>query len=72
MPLLPRFATRARGINAPLLEIKGLLMPMSGEGGGSVDDCTSDTYGAGGGGSMDEEAHMRRRRGRMRRRKVDG
>ena len=29
-------------------------MPMSGGGGGSVDDCTSDTCG---GGSVDEEAH---------------
>ena len=37
----------------PLLEIKGLSMPMLGGGGGLVDKCTSDTCG---GGLVDEEA----------------
>ena len=39
-----------------LLEIEGLSIFMSGEGGGSVDDYISDTCGGGGGGSVDEES----------------
>ena len=40
-----------------LLEIEGISIPMSGRGGGSFDNCTSDTCGGGGRGLMDEEAH---------------
>ena len=39
-----------------LLEIEGLSMPVSGRGGGSINDCTSDTCGGGGGGLVDEES----------------
>lgn len=40
----------------PLLEIKGLSVPMSGGGGGSVNDSVGDARGGHGGGLVDEEA----------------
>lgn len=39
-----------------LLEIKDLSMPMSGGGGGSVDDYNGAACGGGGGGLVDDEA----------------
>ena len=41
----------------PLLEIEALSMPMSGKGGGSVNDCIDDGCGGGVGGLVDEESH---------------